>query len=329
MSNFDQFLPGRMQNTAMLFASSENYTILHNGLYRISAIGAGGSGGRTSTGAASGAGGGGFCEKEIYLESGDVLIIVIGAGGAIPGDATDGNDGGTTTVDCAARGLDLDAIGGGKGLQTAVNAETKSGGAGGSGTGGDLNYDGGVGGDAKHLTHGHELGGGGAAGSPYGDGGDGGYVVSASTYLIGAGGGGAVDGYHGGNATDPGASRYCGGAGTGGNVLDNATTPGPNRIGHAILYSADGLVRYRGFDSLTDPLRGLTGGGSVGGEAQYAGPGAGAGGQGNATGYAGALGGGGGIYSGYSHPGIGGGGGGQKSAYAAGGNGLVVVERIG
>ena len=356
---------GLLGDIAMFFATSQSYTIPYSGKYRLSALGAGASGAAifttTSGGAATGGGGGAFAEIEVYLIAGDVITIVIGAGGAavassVSGTGYDGTDGGETTIhgsgSTIATALNMHAGGGKAGLKTVTNAEAKAGGAGGTATGGTINATGGAGGAATHLTNGAEAGGGGASGSPFGTGGAGGSAISAGAAIIAAGGGGAVNGFRGGNAT---TAVKCGGGGTGGNGGDDAVTAGVNRLGMVIVCSSDGIVRTSqsvatlvlvGFDSLIDPFRGLTGGGSAGNQTvsltAVVGPGAG-GGSPNAAGNTffqnSVCGGTGGCSlaaaSGSLKVYLGGGTGGATSTATGpatsgtGGNGLCAIERIG
>jgi uncharacterized protein (UPF0218 family) len=315
-------------NRAVFFFDDTNVTIEESGWYRWSLVGPAGSGARASAGASSGAGGGAFCEKTKYMTVGDVVTINLGSPGAAPaGDNTNGNDGWDSTLVCAARDISMTAGGGKKGTYTTTNGVTKTGGLGGVATGGDINYDGGKGGDAQHLTGGIEQGGGGAAGSPAGPGGDGGDAIAASTAIIAAGGGGAIGDKKGGNATATGDN----GAGAGTGSAASGTTAGTNKFGIASVKSIDGVDRSASMsiESYSDPLRALTGGGAT--TTNNSGPGAGGPAYVNAdsgTGRAGILGGsGGGREAGT--PGFGGGSGGCKLTGKAGGKSFAVMERVG
>ena len=334
------------QNPAVFFTSNTSYTVPYTGKYRLSAVGAGASGGAifqtTAGGAASGGGGGAFSETEINLVVGDVLTIVTGVGGAVASSSVsttgvDGNSGTATTIVCAARGLNMSAGFGVKGLWTITNTASVAGGAGGTATGGTLNYAGGAGGAAEHLTNGTTAGGGGAAGSPFGIGAAGGSVDGAAA-ILGAGGGGGII-YAGASVT---TAVLGGGGGTGG--LGIAAVGGVSRLNQG-AFSADGINRTAGFDSLIDPFRGQTSYGAAGSAtlatAMLVGPGGG-GGATSTTAAASdvlkSLGGTGGsikaaVIRGYA-AGYGGGTGGCVSSITGpatsgvGGKGLVAVERI-
>jgi len=100
--------------------------------------GGGGGGGRSAANlSGSGAGGGGYCFVKVTgLTPSTSYTCAVGAGGAGGADATNGNDGGNTTLTIGA--TTYTASGGIKGL-TAASSE---GGLGGSGTNGDLNLTG-------------------------------------------------------------------------------------------------------------------------------------------------------------------------------------------
>jgi hypothetical protein len=358
VSDLSQFFPVGNPSIPVFFGSSASFTVPATGWYRISALGPGGSGGAifatASGGSASGGEGGGFCEKEIYLIAGDVLTIVIGAGGAgvvssITGVGVAGNPGGAaTTVVCVARSLSLSAGPGNGGNFTITNAATVNGGTGGStSTGGDVNYTGGRGGNANHVTLNVEAAGGGGSGSPYGNGGKGGDQIGPGT--LGATGGGSIR-FSGGNITNTLTPTNTGGGGTGGPGVDNTATAGVNMLGGGIVVSIDGVNRSSSgtpcFDSLFNPFRALTGGGTDGGQvaasSRNTGPGAGTGAPSAFanTNTAPTIGGGTGgcalaAKSGSVNAGRGGGSGGAASSATGpatsgnGGSGLVTVERIG
>lgn len=124
----------------------------------IHAIGAGGSGGVAMLAGpvglpsfgmkASGAGAGGRSKKRVSLKAGEQLIITPGAGGAgktaNSNSKSAGNDGGNTTV----TGPNINIVaGGGKAGSVGVITDNVLGGLGGIATGGDLNFQGGRGGD--------------------------------------------------------------------------------------------------------------------------------------------------------------------------------------
>jgi hypothetical protein len=263
------------------FISSQTYTIAASdaGIYRLSIMGAGGSGavqadagGKVS---ATGGGGGGFSEKILSLASGDALVITIGAGGAgqVSAAYAAGVAGGDSSIVCAAIGLNMTA-GGGKGGVGGTANGTYAGGAGGVGAGGDLNATGGAGGEIVQPAGASTLyaSGGGAAGSPFGTGGHGGNM-SADAGVNPSTGGGGVGGGHGGaitglneKATGGGSAMESGAANT-----TTPTSPGRNGLGLYSTTSIDGFVRTgastssieKSFGSISDPFRSLLGGGSV------------------------------------------------------------------
>ena len=141
---------------AIFFKTSRNHTITQDGIYRIDVVGPGGGGPNAgyATGSvsvlAAGGGGGGYALKETFLKAGTLLAISIGAGGAGGGGTTGGNvsspasDGGITTV--IGSNVNMGATGG---LRGNANYSVTSvlGGMGGYGYGGDVNYSGGKAGD--------------------------------------------------------------------------------------------------------------------------------------------------------------------------------------
>ena len=347
MSNLNQFLPGKMQNIAMWFPSSASFTVTYTGKYRLTAVGAGGSGASaqvlTTGGAASGGGGGAFCEKEVDLVAADVLTLVVGAGGtAVSSAGADGVDGGESSIhgagSAAAVALNMHAGPGLKGLYTVTNAQNKAGGAGGTATGGDLNSTGGAGGAATHLTNGAEAGGGGAAGSPYGTGGAGGSAINGGAAGLLAGGGGGV----GGKGWDVTAANEAGSAGGSGGAATALSTGGVSRIPGI---GATGWASYKVNNALVlsspiDPFRFLDG--IAGVSPAIPAPGGGNAGSITAAGVkAGYLGGSGGVVFAAAvvagSGSLGGGSGGRatiadvsgSSLSGVGGPGVILIERIG
>jgi len=274
MSVFSQFLSRTIQSPAIFFPVSGSYVIPFTGLYRISGIGAGGSGAvaynTSNVVAANGGGGGGFAEREMWLLAGDVVVFTIGAGGAAvfrsAAANTHGNAGGITTITCAARGLSLSMTGGGAGLFRTTAATLWGGGLGGVGSGGDINFSGGNGGDLRNSTLCAKATGGGAAGSPYGNGGNGGNA-NGTVFDRMASGGGGVGENNGGYANV--SNQVSGGGGVGGNApasLNIATNPGgisPFGVQTTMLTIALQEMNL-GFLSLFDPLRALHGAGGSG-----------------------------------------------------------------
>lgn len=134
-----------------IIMSSQDFIAPRDGSYRVTAIGGGGSGGRSSSYGnglrATGGGAGGFSQKVVQLAKGDELTIIVGAGGVAPAaaGARDGADGGTTTV--TGPGIALTAAGGKGGLH-GIGAGTTPGAEGGTASGGDVNVTGGGSGSA-------------------------------------------------------------------------------------------------------------------------------------------------------------------------------------
>ena len=123
------------------FQTPGSYTfVVPAGVYRIMArvwAGGGGSGGTYQAGSASlGGGGGGYSERRIAVTPGDVITIIVGAGGAAgvggPGP-TAGGAGGSSSVGsyCSASG--------GQGGAPATGSAAGGGTTGGRGYGGDFN----------------------------------------------------------------------------------------------------------------------------------------------------------------------------------------------
>ncbi|MBB4145821.1 hypothetical protein [Rhizobium rhizoryzae] len=93
---------GYWRREMWLRAGSFSFTVKKSGKMKIYAGGAAGGGGYQYPGASAGM----ACDERDYVQ-GDVITITIGAGGVGANQATNGGDGGTTSVVCAARGLNL------------------------------------------------------------------------------------------------------------------------------------------------------------------------------------------------------------------------------
>lgn len=238
-----------------LITTSGTWTVPANVFkLKVFATGGGGGGGGSITGdgptPGSGGAAGGTAISEISVEPGQVLTIVIGAGGVGVNGAS-GTDGGKTTVQvgnyiCAI------GLGGGKGVKNSssatnpagshsIGAESIVGGGGGQGgtiSGGGLPIAGGGfiafvrasfssgasnipglqvnnGGTGGTVTG----GGGGGGGSFYGDGGDGGDGVSAN--IVGVFGSAPISTHYGAGGGGAGGSNGSGGA-TGGDGISGA-----------------------------------------------------------------------------------------------------------
>ncbi|MFO0271354.1 MAG: glycine-rich domain-containing protein [Gemmatimonadota bacterium] len=175
-------------------------------------IGAGGSGGLSNNSggfglSATGGGGGGCISAILDVVPGQPLpTITVGAGGAALTTSGNGNAGGTSSF-----GSLMTATGGGGGTQNYATATGINGGTGGTGSGADgcrsrVAAAGGRGGN-RATTPGTSFWaictGGGAPGTPYGDGGRGGDHINSSwngTAAILTGGGGIAGG-NGGDIT--------------------------------------------------------------------------------------------------------------------------------
>lgn len=203
--------------------TSGNFVAPVTGTYLVTCIGGGGSGAwgpQTGNGmAATGGGAGGFSQKKVALVNGDVLTVVIGAGGASPSSPSPraGNPGGASYV--TGPGISLVAGGGGGGQTRAAGSGTVAGAVGGTASGGDTNRQGGGSGTATTA------------------------VVANSNAVTG---GGAVAiygvGYSSGDAsTSSGQPVSTGGAGVGGKSGSFITTAngGESPGGSALKASPD------------------------------------------------------------------------------------------
>jgi len=147
----------------VVLTSSQTYTARRTGIADVICIGGGGQGGSSGVGNVgatklntTGGGPGGYSRKRIPITSGDTFTVVVGAGGQasstkLPGasNLTAGSNGGESTFDhaSATATIALDSNGGVGGLANVDNsAGTYAGGAGGTATGGDVNFTGGRGG---------------------------------------------------------------------------------------------------------------------------------------------------------------------------------------
>ena len=175
MSNFSDFISGggSASYTTIFLHNSQTWVPPQDGNIMIHVIGAGGSGSASGTDSQleSGAAGG-YCRKNsLAVTTSGSFTVTIGAGGASRfGSYGAGTAGGTTSIAGTGLGSTLTANGGAGG---ALGSNTYT--AGGTATGGDVNYTGGRGG--------HDLGGG-AIGLT-GTGNDGGKVSNAFNTLGG------------------------------------------------------------------------------------------------------------------------------------------------
>ena len=184
-TTFDEAITGHASTTYTVYTTDSTWTKPSQFEYiLVEVVGAGGEGGEGDTNVGGGGGGGGGYSKELLttsdLSGTTSVAITVGAGG--DSDVGAGEAGGTSSF-----GNFLSATGGSGG------SISKEGGAGGSGSGGDLNVTGqggGSGGDSgtQHTGTGGSsvLGGGargedgaaGVVGGNYGGGGSGGYSGS-------------------------------------------------------------------------------------------------------------------------------------------------------
>lgn len=186
------------------FTASNTWTKPAKGtIALIECFGAGGSGGRQSSGAGCGGGGGGYNSRWVLLSSlGATETVTIGSGGAArSGTNQNGAAGGNTTF-----GSWLTGFGGGGGGQVG----TGFGGGGGGPQGAGGTNVGAAGGAPRSSLN---------AASSYGDGGTTGGEAGCDGHFHGGGGGGAVAGGGGGVG---GKSVYGGGGGGGGGQSSSA-----------------------------------------------------------------------------------------------------------
>lgn len=151
-----------------IFTYSGDFSVPQSKKYRVRVFGAGGGGGRCSgngTLSAGGGGGGGgaFGVLELFLKKGGIIPVIVGSGGL------SNTDGGLSSF-----GHHITAMGGSGGAQ-GLEGELSLGGSGGVCVGGDLNTQGGKGGNAGiPVTTVTAGGGGGGSATQLGNGGDGG-----------------------------------------------------------------------------------------------------------------------------------------------------------
>jgi hypothetical protein len=224
----DVFGTGR----AASFISSETF-IVPAGInrLRVSVYGAGGAGGAISQQyRCSGAGGGGFARKTISVNSGEEYAIITGFGG-IAVTNNEGGAGGTSSF-----GTILSATGG-SGGKISNATEVVLGGFGGIGVGGDINLNGGNGGDIAAYSSGYLATGGGGAGTIMGKGGNGGDIYGGSSSGTYQATGGGSTGGNGGNIDRDlvGNGNYAtGGAGSLSGAIGNSSqTSGQGHLGTA------------------------------------------------------------------------------------------------
>lgn len=121
---------GYRQRKLFLKAGAYTWVAPFDGKIKGQVIGAGGGGGDRRCGAS-----GGYSEFETQVSKGDILLITLGAGGEGKEIYVNGDDGGATTIVCAAAGINIAITGAGGGHSTVVPL-------GGVATGGDINFNG-------------------------------------------------------------------------------------------------------------------------------------------------------------------------------------------
>ena len=232
---------------------SQTYTARRTGIADVICIGAGGCGGSSGVGNAlpvvcniTGGGAGGYSRKRIPITAGDTFTVVVGAGGEdatrMPGASNyeNGTAGGESTFDhaTATATIALDSNGGAGGIGNATSTAsgaTYAGGAGGTASGGDVNFTGGRGGTITRSNNASNMGNfatGGGAVAVFGqafNGGDINFTQNGTTQTIAATGGAGVGGDGGnvayGTSTTNGQCATSGGSASGeGNGFTAAQT---------------------------------------------------------------------------------------------------------
>jgi hypothetical protein len=192
-------------SSMQVFTQSGNF-IVPNGVstVKVTVLGGGGSGGYHSTMPSGGGGAGGRAKGIIAsLTPGSVIPVTVGAGGAAPASAQNGNNGGASSF-----GSYMSANGGAGGMGGTAANFSNAGGAGGVASGGQVNMTGSYGSDS--ISAGCHGGDGGGPGNGRGASGP---MVGMSAGGYGGGGGG------GGMTTSGGAVGSPGGAGGAGLVI--------------------------------------------------------------------------------------------------------------
>ena len=180
------------------FAGSGNFIVPHGvNLVKVRAYGAGaGGGGNTGQGGGGGGGGGGFAEGILQVGPGQIIPVIVGAGGAGGSNSSgsalgnNGHDGGTSSF-----GGGLGATGGRGGQGSLTGGQGDSGG-GGSGVGAAVTMTGGSG-NAGFSTGPNGFGGHGASGAAGGGGGAASSGLPSNGAGPGGGGGGGGGNFSG------------------------------------------------------------------------------------------------------------------------------------
>jgi hypothetical protein len=182
--------------------------IVPDGVYRIrvSIWGAGGGGGYSTVGAASGGGSGAYVQRTFDVSPGDVVSFSVGAGG--PGGAgspaQQGQPGGATTI--TVNGETVTAGGGGGGLNGTTTNGSANSPPGGVASGGDINLNGSPG-DYGYVVYGPAILGGNGPAAPNG-----------GQRVMGGHGAASPGSVPGGGASASGGSSFAGGTGARGEI---------------------------------------------------------------------------------------------------------------
>lgn len=238
---------------------SQTYTARRTGIADVICIGAGGCGGSSGKGNVlpiilniTGGGAGGYSRKRIPITAGDTFTVVVGAGGEdaerMPGASNNENGaaGGESTFAhaSATATIALDSNGGAGGIcnqDTTASGATYAGGAGGTATGGDVNFTGGRGGTITRSNNASNMGNfatGGGAVAVFGqafNGGDINFTANGTTSTTAATGGAGVGGDGGGilygTTTNNSLCATSGGSASGeGNGFTAAQTAARNHV---------------------------------------------------------------------------------------------------
>lgn len=226
------------------FENSGTFTAKKSGWHRVTAVGAGASGGvawnssATAVLSATGGGAGGFAVKEFYALAGTAYTLTIGTGGAAvsrtTNGATSGNNGGNTTV--SGFGVSITCTGG-TGGTASVTATTLTGATGGAATGGDVNVTGGASGGVANTSSsgGRGASGGGAVGVRGTGYASGAVAVSGGSAANAASGGAGIGGASGTATSTGGQNSASGGGGALGASSAAANTATAGGVGAASL----------------------------------------------------------------------------------------------
>ena len=223
--------------------ASDTITVNFDGIADIMLIGGSPSGGVAFNGFVGGAGAPGVCIKRVKVLAGQIFTFSCGAGGAAvtraSAGATQGNVGGTSTL-TGPNGLSMAADSGAPG--EAKTTKPVLGGAGGTATGGDMNLQGGFGGNVLATAAPNAAAGAGACNLKRLDPQTGPRGANINTTGSQPTSPGAGVGGRGSDITGSGTLHVTVGGGYGGPAVDNSTTRGPNAMGELVAASPSTLV---------------------------------------------------------------------------------------